>query len=332
MNRVALSLCVAAAALPFFVIRAGAAGSGPTVQVLLQDGRTVEGTPRQSSIEFEVGGVVRKVALKDVLSWHSAAPATADEVGRITAGLADVIKPDLTERQAAAESLVSIGLPVLTPLLDSYKDTDIREPAVHYRIFSRLIAGYADELDRSLDALRLKNGSTLRGKLKTASLSLRPTNSRETQELSSGSLRRLAVLQQQVSRDCEVHTLRHCTYIDWLDTGIAVTAASSIRETAQGYARLSFGIDGWSSDPDGLKKPGPRYRTNLVDGFPFGALIARIGVRGKRFLAGKASETAATESGRLYFAVNDNPHWQNNIGSYRMRLTVTHAYDLGDAQ
>ena len=36
--------------------------------------------------------------------------------------------------------------------------------------------------------------------------------------------------------------------------------------------------------------------------------------------------------GRLYFAVNDNPHWQNNIGAFRVSLQATEAYDVGGAQ
>jgi hypothetical protein len=36
--------------------------------------------------------------------------------------------------------------------------------------------------------------------------------------------------------------------------------------------------------------------------------------------------------GRLYLAINDNSHWQNNIGSFRVKLRVTDAYDVGDPQ
>jgi hypothetical protein len=30
--------------------------------------------------------------------------------------------------------------------------------------------------------------------------------------------------------------------------------------------------------------------------------------------------------------INDNEHWQNNIGSYRVRLRATNAYDVGEPQ
>jgi len=31
-------------------------------------------------------------------------------------------------------------------------------------------------------------------------------------------------------------------------------------------------------------------------------------------------------------AINDNPHWQNNLGTFYVTLSATDAYDLGDAQ
>jgi len=61
--------------------------------------------------------------------------------------------------------LAEIGLPVLTPLLDTYKDTDMHEPYPLYRLFARTVPGYADDADRSLDFVRLADGSALRGKV-----------------------------------------------------------------------------------------------------------------------------------------------------------------------
>ena len=102
---------------------------------------------------------------------------------------------------------------------------------------------------------------------------------------------------------------------------------------AHGFARLSWNEDGWSSDPDGLKKPGsPAYKTHLVAGHPFGALVGRVGAAGPVFFIGKQATKTGLPAGRLSLAVNDNPHWQNNVGSYTVTLTATDAYDLGEAQ
>jgi hypothetical protein len=40
-----------------------------------------------------------------------------------------------------------------------------------------------------------------------------------------------------------------------------------VNVNAKGFVRLSFDMDGWASDANGLV-PGPNYKTNLVDGFP----------------------------------------------------------------
>ena len=97
--------------------------------------------------------------------------------------------------------------------------------------------------------------------------------------------------------------------------------------------RLSWDTDSWASDANGLTKPGsPAYKSNLVDGFPFGALVGRVGASGEVFLIGQKAVKTALPAGRLGLAGNDNTHWQNNVGAYLVTLTATDAYDLGDAQ
>ena len=77
-------------------------------------------------------------------------------------------------------------------------------------------------------------------------------------------------------RNVELHSLRHSTQIEYLDAALMVTAGSNVKVTAKGFVRLSFDIDGWASDANGIKVPGPNYKTNLVDGFPFGAIVGRV--------------------------------------------------------
>jgi hypothetical protein len=130
-----------------------------------------------------------------------------------------------------------------------------------------------------------------------------------------------------------VHSLRHCTQIEYLDTGVVLTSASKADITADGFVRLSWNEDGWATDADGLKKPGsPAYKTNLVAGHPFGALVGRVGAKGDVFFIGKRAAKTGLPAGRLGLAVNDNAHWQNNLGTYTVTLTATDAYDLGEAQ
>ena len=325
-SALAAALIFAAAGAP----RAAQKG-GWTAAVLTTEGRVVEGSLALKSVQVMVDGKPRSIALKDLLSLHTAEPASPYEQGRIAAGLPALAGPDRKSRDAAEAELTDIGLPVMTPLLASYRDTDAREPAPAYRLFARLIPGDADAPDRTLDLVRLANGNFLRGDLRTSELRLTDSAGKET-VVPLASIRRLAVRRPEIRKSFELHSLRHTTPISYLDTGIAVTPASRIEEDARGYVRLSFNVDGWSSDPDGLKVPGPNYKTHLFDGFPFGALLGKIGPGGARWFAGRHADRTAMEAGRLYFGINDNPHWQNNIGAFRMTLRVIDAYDLGEPQ
>ena len=306
-----------------------ASKSSATVWVLTKDGQNVEGQLNVATLSLIVNGKSRTVSVADVLSIQLGDPATEGETGKITTGLTAVAGTDRKAREVAAEELTNIGLPTLTPLLNAYKDTDAHEPNPLAHLFPRIISSQADALDRTLDLVRLADGSNLRGDLAPADLHLTVQGKSETIPVSS--IRRLAVRRKFVDRAVELQSLRHCTQIEFMDTGVAVTPSSRLDEAASGFVRLAFNVDGWASDPDGLKVPGPNYKTNLVDGFPFGAVVGKIGATGDRWFAGKHVQKKDLGTGRLYIAINDNPHWQNNLGSFRVTLRVTDAYDLGDA-
>jgi len=306
-------------------------GSPVHVWILTKDRQSLEGTLAGDRLTCTVEGKTRQIPLRDLLSVHTGDAPSPQEQARISAGLAEVAGTSRPAREAASADLTDIGLPVLTPLLDAYKDTDLREPNPLYRLFGRIIPGYADQPDRTQDLIRLANGETLRGEVQEAELKL--STAGQEAPVPVANIRRLAVRRGEVERTLEVHSLRHCTQIEFLDTGLAVTPSTRLEETAEGYVRCSFGIDGWSSDANGLTKPGsPSYKTNLVDGFPFGALVGRVGPAGERWMAGRRAVKTGLGSGRLYLAVNDNAHWQNNIGSFRVKLRATDVYDLGDPQ
>ncbi|MBS1811344.1 MAG: hypothetical protein JST84_24485 [Acidobacteria bacterium] len=312
------------------IVQAQKSKGGRIVRLLLRDGKVLEGN--LSAGKFKVNGTTsRSIAVETLLSIHLAADASPREAERITAALAAVQGKDRVERDAAVAELTDIGLPALTPVLNAYKDRDLREPDALYRLFARLMPGYADAADRSLDLIRLKNGDVVRGRMGGESFTIQPLGDKAV-TVPVSSIRSLVVRQNLIEKTVEVHSLRHCTQIEFLDTGVVLGPTSRVEVTAAGYVRLSFAIDGWASDPDGLKVPGPNYKTNLVDGFPFGALVGKVGAAGPRFVVGRHLDKTGVGEGRLYLAVNDNGHWQNNIGSFRVKLRVSDAYDVGDAQ
>jgi len=303
-----------------------------TVSILMRDGATVEGAVQAAAIKATVDGKTRTFPLSSVLSVQLGDAPSAIETARIAAGITALQASDRTKQDAATEQLTDIGLPVLTPLLDTLQDSDAYGPKPLYRLFERIIPGVADMPDRSLDMIRLANGEILRGKLlPETTLTLKASDGTETQ-IARQTMRRFAVLRKEIKRNVTVHSLNHCIQLAWLNTGIALTPASQVNSTAQGFLRLAYKEDGWAMNPDGLQKPGPNYNTNLTGGFPFGALLVKSGVEGKATIAGQKMTRSDLGAGRLYFTINDNPHWQNNLGTYRLTLKATNAYDLGDAQ
>lgn len=330
LTRTLILLTLVCATVAIGVVQVQQAKSARTVRLLTRDGKVLEGSFSASGLTLN-GSPSRSVSIQTLLSLNLAAEASLHEAARITADLAAIQGTDRVARDTAVAELTDIGLPALTPVLNAYKDRDLREPDALYRLFGRLMPGYADVADRSLDLIRLKNGEAMRGRVGTDSLTIQPSGGTAIQ-VPVATIRSLAVRQAVIEKTFEVHSLRHCTQIEFLDTGVVIGPQSRVDVTAAGYVRLSFAIDGWASDPDGLKVPGPNYKTNLVDGFPFGALVGKVGATGPRFVVGRRLEKTGLGEGRLYLAVNDNGHWQNNIGSFRVKLRVSEAYDVGDPQ
>ena len=324
--------CMIPRAMLFMALPAILGAASDWLLIRKTDGSQFEGQTEMSNITVQHDGKAMKLRMTEILSIHSAAPASAAESEKITADLATVQEKDRMARDRAVEELTAIGLPAMTPLLRTLKDTDQHEPRPLYRLFERIMPSHADGLDRSASMIRLSNGSAIRCALPQASVELRKANGEKT-SVPWSDIRTLAVRKRMVKRAMPLHSLRHCNQIEYLDTGVTVTPQSKVDITADGFVRLSWNEDGWASDADGLKKPGsPAYKTNLVGGFPFGAVIGRSGAGGDLFLVGKKSSKTGLPVGRLELAVNDNGHWQNNLGTYSVTMTATDSYDLGDAQ
>ncbi|WP_031500263.1 hypothetical protein [Bryobacter aggregatus] len=288
-----------------------------TVLVLTTDGKWVEGTTPATK--------AGSIPLAKLLSIHNGAPASPAEAAKITAGFQAILGDNRAARDLAVEDLTNIGLPVLTPLLAALKDTDQHEPKPLYNLFNRVVPSSADQYDRSAALVRLDGARPSRGSWPTGEIKI------GDQSLPWASIRMLAVRRKNVTRAVEVHSLRHCTQIEYLDTGVFASKDSKLTTSATGFTRLSWHQDEWATDPNGLTKPGPNYKTNLVDGHPFGALVGRLTEKGPVLFLGRSSTKAQPGEGRLHLAINDNKHWQNNLGSYQVTVQMTDAYDLGAA-
>ena len=85
-------------------------------------------------------------------------------------------------------------------------------------------------------------------------------------------------------------------------------ATTKATATASGFSRLSSETDGWATGPNGFQKPGPNYKTHLVDGHPFGALVGRFKANGDIFFVGRNWTATQPAAGKLFFAINDNQY------------------------
>lgn len=302
-------------------------GKESVVYLQTKEGATSESKTSLAVIKVTINGKPRAIPLSTILSVHNGDAASPSEAEHITKGLA-AIQGDVTKAEArkardlAVEQLTAIGIPVITPLLKTYKDTDQHEPRPLYRLFERVIPSHADALDRGLSLIRLTTGESLRAKVEPFQLGTANWDQ----------IRFFAVKQKQITRRLEVHSLRHSTQIEYFDTAVLFSATTKATVTASGFSRLSWETDGWATDPNGLQVPGPNYKTNLVDGHPFGSLVGRFKAGGDVLFIGRNWTAKQPAEGKLFLAINDNRHWQNNIGQYRVIIHATDAYDIGDPQ
>lgn len=308
MTRSLVAFLFAAALLP----------AAQTVLVLTTDGQWVEGV---TTAKMAGAHPIAKV-----LSMHNGAAASAREAEAISAGLVTIQGKDRKLRDAAVEELTYIGLPVLTPFLEIIRDTDQHEPKPLYNLFDRIMPSIADQPDRSASLIRLEGASPMRGSWPQGELKV------GTQNIAWEKIRLFAVQRKSIARPMDVHSLRHSTQIEYLDTGLYASANSQLTLTAAGFTRLSWKDDQWATGPNGLTKPAGNYKSNLTDGHPFGALVGRVGAKGAVQFFGEKASKPGVGAGRLQMAINNNAHWQNNLGSYTVTLVLTNSYNLGNVR
>ena len=193
-------LALACGTIATGVVQAQKAKGSRTIRLLTREGKVLEG--RLAAGNFTLNGTTLRDAL---LSINLAADASPREAERITAALAAVQGTDRAGRDTATAELTDIGLPALTPVLNAYKDRDLREPDALYRLFARLMPGYADAADRSLDLIRLKNGDALRGRVRVDSLTIQSSGNAEI-KVALSELRSLAVRQPIIEKSFDVKT------------------------------------------------------------------------------------------------------------------------------
>ena len=133
-------------AICFALLPLSLLGASEWLLVRRTDGAQVEGKAELPAITIESDGKPLKLKAAEILSIQNGSPASEFESQRIKTDLADIQGTDRAKRDHAVEELTAIGVPALTPLLQTLKDTDQHEPRPLYRLFERIMPSYADGL------------------------------------------------------------------------------------------------------------------------------------------------------------------------------------------
>ncbi len=335
-----LFVCVGLISISHLAAGLQAAPTGTVLAIRTTDGQDILGTTVATGITIGAEGeAARELAFDQLLSLHTAHAPSRHEQGVIEEHLTLIGTPKISKERVeqSLDLLTEIGLPLQTPLLEQLTDDDgIRAgSSPRYRLYSRIMPRRADGLDRTLGMVRLKGGDIVRTNLVDRPITVTPL-AKEGEEppspltIEANQIRRLAVLQKSITRNVELDSLRHCLFVGFLDTGIFVTPESSLTADAEGFIRIDFQGDGWSADPDGIHIPPPTKRP-LNEGFRWGSVLGRVGPAGNHWFAGKHVDKSDLTTGRLYFVISESHHWENNIGSYRMKIVVKNGFDVGEA-
>lgn len=104
----------------------------------------------------------------------------------------------------------------------------------------------------------------------------------------------------------------------WTNSGTSVKKGRSVAFSARGDIMIAANASSGVGGSPAVTNPLGRYP---VPGTPVGALIGRIGNRGKPFAIGANTQPMAmTATGQLFLGVNDD-HLEDNSGTYAVTLT-----------
>lgn len=101
----------------------------------------------------------------------------------------------------------------------------------------------------------------------------------------------------------------------FLDSKIKVKKGDRLMINTTGNVKLAS-LNNLEFGPEG------EFSQGNWNGFPFGALCARIGDKGTVFLAGKEYRSVVKESGNLFLTISETVYNQNNTGNYQIRITI----------
>ena len=111
----------------------------------------------------------------------------------------------------------------------------------------------------------------------------------------------------------------------WTDTGLDLKGGQSVEITAEGEMFIN---EKNVSSPGGLVDPSIApikklfwKKSNVTAEADHGALIGKVGEKGKPFLVGHACTFKTESKGRLYLGFNDKDY-HDNSGAYKVKVVL----------
>jgi len=318
--------------------------------------------PNSIEVRFADGSVVKMVLLTETIevgTRYGKLKVAANEIRRIEFGLrisetilkridtaiSNLGNAEFPKREAAGKELLALKESSYPALLIAAKSSDLEVARRAQDVLKTMI-------ERTpVERLRIKKQDTITttefpivGQIETATLKAKTPYFGEV-ELQLAEIRAMRWIGSERETKVLVDAAKYGGPQEvWLDTGIEINAEVGLDITASGSVDLSApGETGtYVATPAGLR--GAAARGGRGGGFgpaaggfgggaggpgaagfggpQYGALVGRIGEKGRIFVVGTKFEGAAPEDGRLYLRILAGP-WNNEpTGTYDVRVSV----------
>jgi hypothetical protein len=273
----------------------------------------------QIEVQTRYGKLV--VPLAEVRSIEFALRIPAETTKRIDTASANLASDDFKTREKASAELLALRELAWPTVLTLTKSSD-KEVARRAAELQEKLQSLLTEEQRNMrlfDVVRT-DAFTIQGTIVGTGLKARSPYFGEV-EVQLATLRhyrrmRGNDLDREVVVDAAKFGLQNPT---WLDTGIDLDGETAIVIQATGEIDLQGGNGQFKSGPSGNGQFGGGFRGNGGVFLP-GALVGRIGEKGREFLIGDHHEAKPADRGKLYLRVICGPWGNQLVGEYKVKI------------
>jgi hypothetical protein len=286
------------------------------------DGSAIRMALLQDQIEVRTKYGLLTIPLTDVRAIEFGLRVPPDTARRLEAAAAGLASEEFPQREKASAELLALkelAWPTVKTLLKNPdKEVARRAGEIHEKMLAQLT-----EDQRSLrpyDVIRTDDFE-VRGTIQGSALKARSPyfGDIQVQYASLRQYRRLTGtdLEREVVIDAAKHGVAGKA---WLDTTFEFDGDTAVRIEANGEVDLN------PQGGNGQFKVGPsgtqQWGVNGGERFMPGALVGRIGEKGREFLIGEHFEGKPTERGKLYLRVAIGPWGNLSVGEYKVKINV----------